>query len=35
MAPTSATRWFIHAKTQEFEEELQQYNFPAIPCLND
>jgi hypothetical protein len=35
MAPTSATKWFIHTKTLEFYEELQQYNLPAIHHLSD
>jgi hypothetical protein len=35
MTPISATRWFIHAKTLEFDEELQQYNLPVVHHLND
>ena len=35
MAPTSATRWFIHATTIEFYEELQQYNLSVIQDLSD
>ena len=35
MAPTLATRWFIHAKTLEFDERLQQFYLLAIHHLSD
>jgi hypothetical protein len=34
MAPTSPTKWFIHAKNLEAYKELQQCNLPAVHCLS-
>jgi hypothetical protein len=35
MVPTLATKWFIHAKTQEFDEGLQQYNLLVVYRLSN
>jgi hypothetical protein len=35
MASILVPRWFIHAKNQEFDEGLQQYNLLVVHHLSD
>ena len=35
MAPTSATKWIIHAKILKSHEGLQQCNLPTVHRLSD